>query len=204
MNTENRKSFVYEAMGSILAQLNSPQEQKNLPGNLAVIRNSIGKGYDEATGIWQFLFPVIPSEYLGNGPLTYEEKALIVSLQLYAMGQQGSNKVSGEKNSSFGSSLRLLRTGKTAAMDRRFNAMLTSTTFDEFTYHLRQLFKLGKSKDNFSVNFQKLAEDLFWYQNGREKQICLKWARDYYRPEFHNENDSLGLSENTNQEAKND
>ena len=67
--------------------------------------------------------------------------------------------------------------------DRRFNAMLTATTFEEFAYHLRQLFKQGKSKSAFSVNFPRLAGDLFWYQNGNSKQVCLKWARDYYKTE---------------------
>lgn len=202
LNTESKKSSVYGTMSAILARLNSPQEQKNLPGDLAAIRNSVGKDYDEATEIWHILFPLIPQEYLGNGPLTYEEKALVAALQLYAIGQQGSNKMSSEKSGNFGSSLRRIRDEKSAALDRRFNTMLTSTTFDEFTYHLRQLFKLEKSKDTFTVNFPALAEDLFWYQNGRDKQICLKWAREYYRPNYEKANDSMETSKTNEQPNK--
>ena len=41
-------------------------------------------------------------EYLGNGALNHEEKALLATLQLYALGQQGSNKVSNDdSNNSF-------------------------------------------------------------------------------------------------------
>lgn len=188
MNTECRNPSVYGTMRAILARLNSPQEQKNLAGNLAAIRNSSGKRYEEAIEIWPILFPVMPPEFLGTGALTCEENALLVTLQIYAFGQQGSNKVQDDESHSAGSSLqavrlKCMREEKSAtAIDRRFNTMLTATTFDEFTYHLRQIFKIGKSKGAFSMNYGALAEDLFWYQRGRDKQICLKWARDYYRP----------------------
>lgn len=190
MNTESKQPSVYGTMGAILDFMNSPQEQRNLPGNLAAIRNSIGKSFEEATGVWPILFPLIPQEYLGNGSLNYEEKALLVALQLYAIGQQGSNKmVSDKKRNSIGSSLQQVRDKQSTSLDRRFNSMITAATFDEFTHHLRQIFKLGKTKSGFSVNFSALAEDLFWYQNGRSKQISLKWAKDYYRPVPKDEND---------------
>lgn len=189
LNTEGKIPSVYGTMKKILIQINSPQEQKNLKGNLAVIRNSVGKNYEDVTEVWPILFPLIPQEFLGTGPLTYKEKALLVTLQLYAIGQQGSNKMPDDESSSMGSSLHKIRGERAASLDKRFNTMLTATTFDEFTYHLRQIFKLGRSNSAFSVNFPALAEDLFWYQNGRNKQICLKWARDYYRPVPSGEND---------------
>ena len=182
MITGDEKQSVYSTMMRILAYMNNPQEQNNLAGNLAAIRNSIGKNYGDATEVWPILFPLIPQEYLGTGPLNYEEKALLVTLQVYAIGQQGSNKMMNDRSNSIGSSLNRIRDEKSASLDRRFNAMLTATTFDEFTYHLRQVIKLGKSKNVLSASFPALAEDLFWYQNGRSKQVCLKWARDYYRP----------------------
>lgn len=182
MNTGDEKLSVYSTMMRILNFLNSPQEQKNLAGNLAVIRNSIGKNYGEATEVWPILFPLIPQEFLGTGSLNYEEKALLVTLQVYSISQQGSNKMMNDQSNSIGNTLNRIRDKKSTSLDRRFNAMLTATTFDEFTYHLRQIIKLGKSKNALSANFPALAEDLFWYQNGRSKQVCLKWARDYYRP----------------------
>ena len=88
--------------------------------------------------------------------------------------------MSNDKNKNFGSSLQQIKEQDSVALDRRFNTMLTATTFDEFAYHLRQIFRLAKSKESFSVNFIKLSEDLFWYQNGKERNICLSWAKDYY------------------------
>ena len=201
---EGKGSSVYGTMMKILTHLNSPQEQKNLAGNLAAIRNSIGKGDEGSTEVWPILFPLIPEEYLGNGPLNDEEKALLLTLQLYALGQQGSNKTGNDVNSqSIGSSLRQVRDKQSTALDRRFNTMLTATTFDEFAYHLRQIFKLGKSKNSFSVNYPKLAEDLFWYEKGRDKQICLKWARDYYRPYMPDRNHESVTSEFGNDNDQN-
>lgn len=182
MNTEGKIPSVYGTMRGILFHMNSPQEQKNLAGNLAVVRNSIGKNYEDAAEVWPILFPLIPREYLGTGALNYKEKALLVALQLYAIGQQGSNKVKNDESKNFGSSLNRTKDENSIALDRRFNTMLTATTFEEFTYHLRQIFKLGKNNNAFSVNYPALADDLFWYQNGKDRQICLKWARDYYRP----------------------
>ena len=185
---------VYATMGRILTHLNSLSEQRSLAGNLAAIRNSIGKNYEDAVDVWPILFRLIPQEYLGNGALNHEEKALLATLQLYALGQQGSNKVSNDdSNNSMGSSLRDIRENQSVSLDGRFNTMLTAISFDEFTYHLRQLFKLGKSRSSFSVNYPALAEDLFWYQNGGNKKICLKWARDYYRP-FQKNNDDQSLA----------
>ena len=189
MIEEGRKVSVYTTMSRILTHLNSGQEQRSLAGNLAAIRNSSGKGYEDATEVWPILFPLMPQEYLGNGPLNYEEKALISVLQLYALGQQGSSKVLNDDSRSMGSSLRKIRDNQSVSLDRRFNTMLTAISFDEFTYHLRQLYKLGKSRHSFSVNYPVLAEDLYWYQNGKNKKICLKWARDYYQPFQKNENE---------------
>ena len=204
MNTEGKELRVYGTMMKILAYINSPQEQKNLAGNLAAIRSSIGKGDEGSTEVWPILFPLMPQEYLGNGSLNYEEKALLTALQLYAVGQQGSNKtLNDEKSKSFGESLHQIRDKQLTALDRRFNTMLTATTFDEFAYHLRQIFKIGKSKNFFSVNFPGLAEDLFWYQKGRDKQICLKWARDYYRPYMPDSNDESFTSEIGNDHDQN-
>jgi CRISPR system Cascade subunit CasB len=182
LNTESNKPSVYDTMAGILAHMNGPQEKKNIAGHLAAIRNSIGKGYENTAEVWPIIFPLMPAEYLGNGAMTYEEKALLVTLQLYAIGQQGSNKTQGDRSRNFGSSLRNIRGIESAALDRRFNTMLTATTFEEFAYHLRQIFKLAKSKNTFSVNFPALAEDLFWYQKDKDKMVCLRWAREYYRP----------------------
>ena len=203
MNTDDKNSSVYVTMQKILTHINSAFEEKNLSRNLAVIRNSVGKSYEDAAGVWPILLPHIPEEYLGNGSFSFEENALLVALQLYAIGQQGSNKMKNdEKRKSIGWALQQLRNGDSTSLDKRFNTMITATTFEEFTYHLRQIFKLGKSDKMFALNFSKLADDLFWYQNGRSKQISLKWARDYYRPYHKDDNNQSSTISTDNDDHK--
>lgn len=181
-DTELKKKTIYNIMSNVINFLNSPQEQNSRPAYLAAIRNSIGKNIEDSVNVWPILFPLIPKEFLNDGTPSCGEKALFVALQLYAVGQQGLNKVSNnEKNISFGSSLQRVKNENSASLDRRFNTMLTATTFDEFKYHLIQIFRLAKAKDNFSVNYFKLADDLFKYQIGGNKKICMSWAKDYYR-----------------------
>ena len=69
MIEKDKQVTVYATMGRILTHLNSLSEQRSLAGNLAAIRNSIGKNYEDATDVWPILFPLIPQEYLGNGAL---------------------------------------------------------------------------------------------------------------------------------------
>ena len=183
MKDMNREPTVYQTVQVIINTLKDPNEKKSNPGKLAALRNSVGKEYEAATDVWPLILPFMPDEFMGNGKSTFAEKAIYITLQLYAIGMQGAakNVDMDEQSNSMGESFRALRSDDSTAVDRRFNTLITSSTFDEFAYHLRQLFKLGKSKGNFSVNFPQLAEDLYWYQRGNNKQICLKWAKDYYR-----------------------
>lgn len=65
------------------------------------------------------------------------------------------------------------------AIDRRFNAMVTSSTFEELSNHLRHLIKLLK-KAMQKFLYAQLADDLFWYQNGFEDRVKLRWGQSYY------------------------
>lgn len=165
------------------------QEGRKDAALLAALRNSAGKTVDGAEDVWPFLFDNLPESFLGvNGRPTFEENAVFTALQIYAICRQGTvqNAQADETyRGSMGKSLASGRNADSAALDRRFNAMLTAEATDEFFYYLRQLVKLVKSRTSMKVNFAKLAEDLYWYQKGGKKQVCFRWATDYYstRPE---------------------
>lgn len=202
MSEEAKQTSVYEVMKEILWKLHRPEEQRHR--DLAAFRNSIGRDYEDAPEVWPILLPLLPEAFLGNGALTQEEKAIYVALQLYAVSQQGTNKMAyenGKSRMNMGASLRNIRGMDSQALDRRFNAMLTSSTFEEFTYHLRQIFKLGRSKNAFAVDFPTLANDLFWYQNGKSKQVCLNWAKEYYRIPHIDENESAVTADGNEQKS---
>ena len=80
MTSEERKLPISNIMFEILDFLNSPQEKNNRAAYLAKIRNSIGKNFEEATDVWSIIFPFIPPKFLGNGPLSCEEKSIFITL----------------------------------------------------------------------------------------------------------------------------
>lgn len=182
MKENDRKQTVYYVVRNFIFELEKQSERKNISGELAALRNSLGKSYENAPDVWPIIIPFLPDEFIGRGTPTYEEKAIYNALQLYALGQQGSAKVENDGHSrNMGAALGAFRTDDSVSLDRRFNAMITSSSYYEFFQHMRHLFKLGKSKGSLKVNFPKLAEDLFLYQMGRNRQIGLSWAKDYYR-----------------------
>lgn len=80
-----------------------------------------------------------------------------------------------------GYSLRSLRKdGDSVAVDRRFNSMVTSTTFQELSHRLRQMIKLLKSKTDAKVDYPRLSRDLYRYLRGYGEEVKFSWASRYY------------------------
>ncbi|MEJ6401094.1 type I-E CRISPR-associated protein Cse2/CasB [Nicoliella lavandulae] len=85
----------------------------------------------------------------------------------------------------FGQALSIVRksSNDSTAIDRRFNAMISSNTYDELIYHLRHLTRLIRSKKlHIEINYSKVADDLYTFLsslNGQEK-IKLLWSESYY------------------------
>ena len=184
---EERKT-VDAIMRKIIAEIEPIKTLGSGKALLAGIRDSIGKELTNAPQVWPLLFANLPEEYLGNKDrITAEEKAIYLSLQIYAVMQQGSSKPEREEEKStrnIGGSLRILRgdESKAKAMDERFNTMVTAGSFEELAHYLRQMVKILKANiDSPSVDYPKLAKDLFWMQKGKQDNILMDWARAYYQ-----------------------
>ncbi|MCW6660846.1 type I-E CRISPR-associated protein Cse2/CasB [Aerococcaceae bacterium NML201209] len=181
------KSKIIAVTNKILHQLEGTRETSSGKALLAKMRRSVGKKLSETVEIWPFVFGYLPEEFIGDN----EEKAIVLSMQFYSLHQQGietSVLYEHEKSANtnvftLGKSLSVLRTeDDRVAVDRRFNTMITATTFEELEYHLRHLLMLLKSKSRETkVDYAQLAEDLYWILRGFDENIRLKWARDYYR-----------------------
>lgn len=175
-----------QVAGQLSKRLDSQLGTSTGKATLANLRNSIGRPLSATTEVWPLMYEVMPEEFLGqNYRLTIEEEALLTMMQLYALYHQGqdSSLSSYEKNTNFGQSLAVLRGNKdTVSTDRRFNALITSTTYDEFKHHLRQLISLLKSrtKGAVKINFVKLCQDLYWFNRGYEENVRLSWSKAYY------------------------
>lgn len=180
-----KKSDVHIVAGKIISRIEHMGNESSRKSILANIRKSIGKELIEMTDIWKILFENLPEDFLGTtGKATFEENAIISTLQIYAISMQGSKSSDDteEKLGNMGQSLSILRTiGDCEPIDQRFNTMVTSSSYDEFTYHLRSLIKILKSKSIVKIDYSKLADALFLYQIGFEKEIKLQWARSFYK-----------------------
>ncbi|MCD8223631.1 MAG: type I-E CRISPR-associated protein Cse2/CasB [Clostridiales bacterium] len=184
MSTEKE---IGKSVNTIIKQLYGQLDYSSGKAKLAKLRSSMGKSDLVAT--YPFLFEMIPEELLGHSAtLSDEEKAIIWSLQFYALLQQGrSDCVNSESKigQNLGSSLSELRKdGDSESVDRRFNAMILADTEEEFKMHLRYILRLYKSKiKDGTVDFAMLAMDIYRFihwEDGKER-IRLTWSREYYR-----------------------
>ncbi len=194
--SEQRKARVAEVTRKILIKLSKQKDTSSGKAMLARLRQSIGKPISETVAVWPILFEDLPEEFLGrNGHTSDEEQAILVTLQLYALHQQSQsqNVFAGEGNKyqNIGYSFRqLCQGGDTTAIDRRFNVMITASTFEELVYHLRHLITLLKSKSpETKVDYAKLSEDSYWFLRNYQESVRLSWAREYYKRNFKGEKD---------------
>lgn len=193
---------IYKNTSSIIYQIASNLDTSSSKAHLAQLRQSINRDIYTAAGVFPLIFSNISDPHLGRGGrLTDGERAIITTLQLYALHQQGKsvnvniveNTDEGRRAKNLGAVLNSLRTDENSkAIDRRFNAMITANNFDELTIHLRHLIKLLKSRSQSKLNYPQLANDLYFYQKGFEDDLRLKWSRSYYRQQ----NNQKGESEN--------
>ncbi|RLK64293.1 type I-E CRISPR-associated protein Cse2/CasB [Atopobacter sp. AH10] len=187
-----KKNNIYSVSSQIFYQLDGLLNQSSGKAYLAKLRQSIGKPLSQSVEIWPFIFDVLPEDALGiSEKNTDYEEAVLTGLQMYALFQQGKadsvldKNETGDKPRNFGAALSALRqTEDTSAADRRFNAMITSSTFDEFKYYVRQMIQLLKSKAKdrqIKINFPKLTADLYYFKKGYQEKVRLNWSKAYYR-----------------------
>ncbi|KAA9291673.1 type I-E CRISPR-associated protein Cse2/CasB [Aerococcus urinae] len=188
--TNKKQVSVYQVTARMINDLARNDGTTISKAHLARLRQSIGKPLSQTVDIWPLLFQYLPEEFLSkSGKTTLEQKAILTTLQLYALYQQGSQnaevKLNKQENTpNIGASLAYLRREKDqrVASDRRFNTLITATDFTELIYYLRQMVKLlkGKSQGQVLINYPRLAEDLYWYLRGYEENVRIRWAQSYY------------------------
>ncbi|MDK8692366.1 type I-E CRISPR-associated protein Cse2/CasB, partial [Gardnerella swidsinskii] len=62
--------------------------------------------------------------------------------------------------------------------------MITASDYESFYYYLRQLVRLLKSRtkeNQQSIDYSKLARDLYLLQFEDSEKVRLSWAQEYYR-----------------------
>lgn len=186
--SQQPKQTVRSVTKGIIRKLSYQIESPSSKATLAKIRKTLGKPLSEATDIWPILFENLPEEFVNSYQQpSYEELAIYTATQFYALHQQGTSTSvmldEADTYQNIGSALSQLRKGDdTTAIDRRFNVMITSSTFEELVYHLRHMMMLLKAKlPATKVDYAKLAEDLYWFSKNVQDSVRLNWARSYYK-----------------------
>lgn len=182
------KISIYNITGKILRTLDNTREVPSTKADLANLRNSIGKPFTQSVEVFPIIYQYLPEDYIGyRGELSLEEKSILTVIQLYALHQQGRSESVlvkyDDKNKyirNIGESLKRLRSGESKSVDARFNALITSESFEEMSHHLRQMIQILKSNSDEKVDYPKLANDIYWFLIGRQENIRLEWARSYY------------------------
>ena len=186
---EDAKLNVYRETARILRLLDNTRDTPNTKAKLASIRNSINKDSTANMDAMAFVFQNIPEEFLGfNKNLNDYEKAILTAVQMYALHQQAKTDSvlmldysEGERRQNLGTALSTLRSEDSRAIDRGFNAMITSSNFDELSHHLRQMIKLLKAKSDAKVDYASLADDIYWFLKNQREGLKIKWSRSYYK-----------------------
>lgn len=188
MEKTSKNRLVMNTTAKIINVLSSSLDKPSTKATLSNLRNSIGRPISDKVKSLQIIFEYMPKELLSNSfEMTKEEKAILTTLELYAIHQQSNtesvNGINEGNWNNIGYSFKSLRTEGEAgnSIDKRFNALVTSATFDELAYHLRQMVKLLKSKSkNTKVDYPSLAGDLYNFLWENDERIRLNWERAYY------------------------
>lgn len=193
---KSKEKMVYSTTESIICIIEKNFDEQTKKAILAKLRHSIGKPITEYPDILSLVYSQVPEEILGRGgQLSWEEDAIISALQLYSLHQQGLNdSVHLENNTKngIGNSLsHLRREDDSKAIDRRFNEMIVSATYEGFKIHLRHLIKILKARDNsIKIDYSLLSKALYNFAAGNSDSVKLKIARDYYREKRKGENEN--------------
>ncbi|MFT3983833.1 MAG: type I-E CRISPR-associated protein Cse2/CasB [Lachnospiraceae bacterium] len=175
---------LYKVTARIIYKLGERLELSETKAILSRLRNSIGRDISETIAIWPLLFEEVPLEYLSkNGIPTNQENAILAALQLYALHQQGKSKsVHESTGNNIGKALHDIRDTNNTALDRRFNALITSGNFKELITHLRHLISIFKQEADTKIDYAKLAKDFYWYQMSSESanRMRMRWGQGYY------------------------
>ena len=205
LTPRSKSDRVYLTTSRLIHHLSSNLDSSSTKAKLANLRNAGSRSKRDSIAAWSFIFEEMDEDFLGkSAKLTHAEKAILSTLEIYAIHQQGQSESvneEGEYWQNVGYALANLRnTENTSSMDRRFNAMVTSSTFEELIYYLRQMIKLLKSKaKNTKVNYPLLAKDLYQIVSGQQDAICFRWATRYYEIDKKVESEEQGKKESKEQ-----
>ncbi len=167
---------------------------------LAALRRAVAAPVGSVPEVWDLTtLPWVDdtTPWVTDEP-TPEELACHTALTLYALHQQSKGdpmhvRAGRQDSRSLGTAVARLIAAvdspqrradpdRVSSLRRRFNALVTASTFAELAYHLRGLIMQLRG-EGIALDYGRLADDLAGLQNPRRADgVRLRWARDLAGP----------------------
>ena len=190
MKTQDVKLYAAQQLHRLQAL---PDNQRR--AELAKLRRGIGHAPGDLPELWGSFLLEMPESFQGRSAPSAAEWAVYLALTLYAMHQQGNDRLMNCPGNTLGRAVRQLaerNAGKDweeSSVLRRFNALATAEEITEISHHLRGMVQLLSAAKGGAIplDYPQLAVDLYELQctDPRYTQIPanvrLRWGQDLYR-----------------------
>lgn len=152
--------------------------------DLAILRRGVGAQPGAVPQMWPYY-----RNLTVDGRLTFELQAEHLTLCLFGLHQQSKDRPMHRDGLPLGQAVRALRdSAKTSeeAVDRRFAAAATATSFTELAGHLRGLVAQLRSVSEGGasgqpLDYTQLYQDLTrWQQSARRAAVTRRWGGAYF------------------------
>lgn len=159
---------------------------------LAQLRGAIGKEPATVPAVWGLTLNGIPDD-LSTKRRHHVETAVHLALTQFAMHQQGRTRPM-HSEQPFGAAVRQLAERISQEVHdtpiyKRFTALAQATTLTGLEAHSRGLISQLRSHE-IPFDYGRYADDLFWFQTGRQRDVQRRWGRDFHRLTLSNPNDT--------------
>ena len=92
-NRDKTHESVYTVTKQIIHAIEGNRTEPKGNADLARLRNSLGKPFSRAVSVFPIIFSYMPDDFLSTQrDMTQEEKAILLTLQIYALHQHGKDE----------------------------------------------------------------------------------------------------------------
>ena len=175
---EIRNSFIKEVATSLRVLARDTPSNKSVLANLRKLSNV---SVEDAQSAWPVLyqnrengFPESISNKLDSAFLT-----ILNAFSIHVRSNPEAYKTKTEGGHTVGGLLRSMRKTQSnpEAFDKKVSAIFSEDTYSDLTYRLTTLLRQQKT---VSLDYPKLAWELYLLQTSRRKNVILQWGKDYY------------------------
>ncbi|WP_265523171.1 type I-E CRISPR-associated protein Cse2/CasB [Oerskovia flava] len=162
------------------------RESSTAVATLARLRNNVGRPPGRDPSIWDVTLRDVSPDARSDDPTT-AERAVHAAMTLFALHQQARDAPMHVRGVGFGRAVWQLGRARQDADDgtgpvrRRFNIVVTASSVDDLTHHMRGLVTQMRG-ESIGLDYGALADDLLQFQRpGQADAVRRRWGRQYHR-----------------------